>query len=188
MTNPRRPAAFLDRDGTLVHDDGYMSRPEQLRPMRNAAYGIRRLIALGFVPVVVTNQSGVGRGLITRAQMARMTDRLRRLFAERGVRFAGVYVCPHHPDDGCACRKPKAGLLTRAARELKLDLKRSVMIGDSDRDVVAGRTVGARTILVGRKAMGRPSADHVARDLIDAARWLSRTASRRSSRTTLPRP
>jgi histidinol-phosphate phosphatase family protein len=176
----KRPAAFLDRDGTLVHDEGYMSRPEQLRPIRNAAAGIRRLVALGYVPVVVTNQSGVNRGLIKPREMTAMTKRLRAIFAERGVKFARVYVCPHRPDEGCDCRKPAPGLLRRAARELGIDLAASVMIGDSVRDVGAGKAVGARTIHVVTGAEREaPGADYVARDILDAARWLGATAGDR---------
>lgn len=151
-----------------------MSRPSQLRPIRNAARGIKRLVAMGFVPVVVSNQSGVGRGLITPGQLDAMTRRLREIFDARDVRFAAVYVCPHHPDDRCSCRKPAPGLLRRAARELKLDLRSSVMIGDTTRDVEAGRAVGATSILVTTGVEKRGEADFVARDLLDAARWLAR--------------
>lgn len=174
----KRPALFLDRDGTLVHDEGYMSRPGQLRLIRNAVPGIRRLVALGYVPVVVSNQSGVGRGLFTRRQLDAMMKRLKRMLADRGVRLAGMYVCPHRPDTGCACRKPKPGLLRRAARELGLDLRRSIIVGDSARDVEAGRAVGARTILVATGAERRAAADFTARDLLHAARWVEGRAER----------
>jgi D-glycero-D-manno-heptose 1,7-bisphosphate phosphatase len=167
---PRRRAVFLDRDGTLVHDEGYMSRPEQLRPIRNAAAGVKRFIAMGFVPVVVTNQSGVSRGYFTARALDRMHRRLKALFRERGVRFDAIYACPHRDEDRCACRKPKPGLLQRAARELGLDLRRSVMIGDSDRDILAGRAAGAITICVGDPGASRP--DYVASDVVDAARWM----------------
>ena len=167
-----RPAAFLDRDGTLVHDEGYMSRPERLRLKRNAANGLRRLAALGYRLVVVTNQSGVSRGYFTRGDLDRMHRRLRTLLRARGVRLDGVYACPHRDEDRCACRKPKPGLLKRAARELGLDLRRSVMFGDADRDVLAGRAAGARTVLVGDRAAEMP--DYNAKDLLDAAMWLER--------------
>ena len=177
------PALFLDRDGTLVHDEGYMSDPSRLRFKRNVVHGVKRIIAMGFVPVVVTNQSGVSRGLFTAGQLDRMHARLSAMFRARGVRLAAVYACPHQDEDRCGCRKPKAGLLRRAARELKLDLRRSVMIGDTDRDVGAGRAAGATTII-----LERGEADYVAKDLLDAARWLAtRTASSRSCPTSPPR-
>ncbi len=163
----RRPALFLDRDGTLVHDEGYMSDPKRLRLKRNVVHGIKRIVAMGYVPVVVTNQAGVGRGYFTMKQLAAMHARLKAMLRARGIELAGIYACPHHPDDSCACRKPNPGLLKRAARELGLDLKRSVMIGDTDRDVGAGHAVGATSILI-----GEGKADYVARDILDAARWL----------------
>ncbi len=164
----RRPALFLDRDGTLVHDEGYMSDPTRLRFKRNVVNGIRRIVAMGYVPVVITNQAGVGRGYFTIKQLDAMHARLQAMLRARGIELAGIYACPHHPDDGCACRKPKPGLLKRAARDLGLDLRRSVMIGDTDRDVGAGRAVGATSILI-----GKGKADYAARDLLDAARWLA---------------
>src|SRR5688572_23707599 len=118
----KRPALFLDRDGTIVHDGGYMSRPSELRLIRNAAVGIRRIAALGYLPVVVSNQSGVSRGLITPKQLDAMHRRLRLMLSTRGVRLGGIYACPHQDEDSCDCRKPKSGMLKRAARELRLDL------------------------------------------------------------------
>ncbi len=165
----KRPALFLDRDGTLVHDDGYMSDPAKLRFLRNAVNGVKRFVAMGYVPVVVTNQSGVGRGYFTRAQLDRMHGRLKAMFRARGVKLAGIYACVHHPDERCACRKPAPGLLKAAARELGLDLKRSVIVGDTGRDVGAGRAVGATTICVGDAEGSRP--DYVAADLLEAAEW-----------------
>jgi histidinol-phosphate phosphatase family protein len=179
-----RPAIFLDRDGTLVHDEGYMSDPRRLRLKRNVVNGVKRFVAMGYVPVVVTNQSGVSRGLFTAAQLDRMHRRLTAMLKARGVRLAGIYACPHRDEDRCGCRKPKAGLLRRAARELGLDLRSSVMIGDTDRDVGAGRAVGATAIL-----LGRGEADYAAMDLVDAAKWVAtRRASGRSCPTTPPRP
>ena len=163
-----------------------MSDPKRLRFKRNVVHGIKRIVALGYVPVVVTNQSGVGRGYFTMQQLDAMHAKLRAMLRARGLEVAGIYACPHHPDDRCACRKPKAGLLKRAARELKLDLARSVMIGDTENDVGAGRAVGATTVLVGAKG----DADYVAKDLLDAARWLARstgTASSPSYPTSRPR-
>jgi histidinol-phosphate phosphatase family protein len=119
------------------------------------------------VLVVVTNQSGVARGLITRKGLEIIHARLLKLLKSRGVRVEAIYVCPHLPDGKvrryakrCDCRKPKPGLLKRAARELRLDLRRSVTVGDTPRDVAAGRAAGTRTILLGRDA----------RDLLDAYR------------------
>lgn len=150
-----------------------MSRPSQLRLLPNVAAGVKRMIALGYVPVVVTNQGGVARGLITPAQLEAMHRRLRALLRAKGVRLAAIEACPHRDEDGCSCRKPKPGMLKRAARALKLDLKRSVMIGDTHRDVEAGQAVGAATILLAEGDPPDCEPDFVARDLVAAAQWMA---------------
>jgi D-glycero-D-manno-heptose 1,7-bisphosphate phosphatase len=143
------PAAFLDRDGTIVHDRHYLADPDGLELLAGAGAALRRLSELGFLLVVVSNQSGVGRGLFTLDDVERMNARLRDLLAREGVVLAGIYVCPHHPDDGCRCRKPEPGLIETAAAELGIDLGRSIMIGDRDSDVAAGAAAGLTAMRVG---------------------------------------
>jgi D-glycero-D-manno-heptose 1,7-bisphosphate phosphatase len=145
-----RPAIFLDRDGTVVYDRDHLADPERLELLPGAAEGLRRLAALGYVFVVVTNQSGVARGYFTLGDVDQMNARLTALLEAEGIQLDGIYVCPHGPEDGCDCRKPLPGLLLRAARELGLDLGRSLLIGDRDSDMKAAEAAGIRGILVER--------------------------------------
>jgi D-glycero-D-manno-heptose 1,7-bisphosphate phosphatase len=152
-----RPAVFLDRDGTIIVDHGYLAEPAGVTLLPGAIEGLRRLHQAGYVLVVVTNQSGIARGLYGvedyRAVEARLEERL----AAAHIPIAGAYFCPHHPDISgpCDCRKPGLGLYRRAAAELNLDLARSVLVGDRTRDVEAATALGAAAWLVG----SRPGAD-----------------------------
>jgi D-glycero-D-manno-heptose 1,7-bisphosphate phosphatase len=145
-------AVFLDRDGTIVVDKHYLSDPDGLELLPNALDGLRELRDLGARLVVVTNQSGVGRGYFPAEVIEPMNERLRELLAEGGVELDGIYVCPHAPDDGCACRKPGSALFEQAADELGLDLGESFVLGDKEADVEAGRRIGATPILIGGDA------------------------------------
>src|SRR5438552_10117566 len=151
-----RPAVFLDRDGTLNVDRAYLIKPEDMLLLPNAAEGLRLLQEAGFACVVITNQSAVGRGMMTEADLQRVHDEMSRQFALAGMILDGIYFCPHasatgdplvidHPD-----RKPAPGLLLRAAAELRLDLAQSWMIGDSVRDILAGQSAGCRGCIMVR--------------------------------------
>lgn len=140
---PRRRALFLDRDGTLVVDAGYPRDPDAVVLLPGAADALRALPA-DVALVIVSNQSGIARGLITPDEAAAVQARVIDRFAGGGVVFAGAYLCPHGPDDGCACRKPRPGMLFDAARDLRLDLARSIVVGDKPSDVDAGRAAGCR--------------------------------------------
>lgn len=153
-----RRALFLDRDGTLIVDVGYPRAPDQVELLPGAAAALRALPA-DIALVIVTNQSGIARGRITPAEADAVAARVAARFAAEGVHFAGAYVCPHGPDEGCACRKPAAGLLRRAADELGIDLASSIMIGDKDSDVGAGRAAGCAASLRFAAAEGDPAAD-----------------------------
>jgi histidinol-phosphate phosphatase family protein len=139
----RRPALFVDRDGTLIVDAGYPRDPALVEPLPGAIDVLREL-GSRFALVIISNQSGIGRGRIAQAEARAVHDQVIEVFARAGVGFAGAYYCPHAPDAGCACRKPAPGLLLDAARELGLDLAASIMIGDKASDIAAGRTAGCR--------------------------------------------
>jgi D-glycero-D-manno-heptose 1,7-bisphosphate phosphatase len=145
-----RPAAFLDRDGTLIEDRQYLARPEGVALLPGAAAAVRRLNEAGVAAVVVTNQSGIARGLVTPAQYEAVRLRLDELLAAEGTRLDATYYCPHHPDFGgpCECRKPGPALYEQAARELGLDLARSAYVGDLWRDVAPALHFGGLGILV----------------------------------------
>jgi len=175
-----RGAVFLDRDGTLVRETGYLSDPAELELLPGVAAALRDLAAADLPLVVISNQSGIGRGMFRESDVHAVMARLRGLLRERGVELAAIYFCPHRPDEGCPCRKPGTGLLERAADDLNLSLKASVMIGDKRIDAAAGRNAGGQGILV-RTGYGleeernadpaQPPPDHVSDDLAAAAAW-----------------
>jgi D,D-heptose 1,7-bisphosphate phosphatase len=175
-------AIFLDKDGTLIDDVPYNVDPALVRLAPGVAEGLPRLHALGFRFVVVSNQSGVARGIFPERALAAVRDRLHRLLAEIGVPLDGWYYCPHHPAGSlneyareCACRKPRPGLLFAAALELGIALEESWMIGDILDDIEAGRRASCRTLLIdnGNETEWKRSPlrwPHlVARDMADAA-------------------
>jgi D-glycero-D-manno-heptose 1,7-bisphosphate phosphatase len=148
--NSKHRAVFFDRDGTLILDHGYLSSPHQVEFAPGALDVLRTLQEHGFLLVIVSNQSGIGRGLITEKQAEAVDKRFRDILAENRIRLAGVYYCPHAPDAGCGCRKPEPGLLRRAADELEIDLTHSYMVGDKRSDCEAGLAVGCRAaVLIG---------------------------------------
>jgi D-glycero-D-manno-heptose 1,7-bisphosphate phosphatase len=147
MTGAPRRALFVDRDGTLITDAGYPRDPALVELLPGAADALRELSG-SFALVIVSNQSGIARGLVSEAEARAVHDRVI-------DRFARAYYCPHAPGDGCPCRKPAPGLLVDAARELGLDLASSIMLGDKPSDVAAGRAAGCRhTIRFGPDADG----------------------------------
>ena len=150
MPDGNRSAVFLDRDGTLVEDSGFLHRPEDVRLLPGAARAVARLNAAGYVVVVVTNQSGIARGLYDVAAYDAVQRRLAELLAAEGARLDDAYYCPHHPDHTgpCACRKPGVRLFEEAARALGIDLRRSWFVGDKASDVAPARVLGGRGILV----------------------------------------
>ena len=185
----RRPAVFIDRDGTLTEEVGYVNHPSRLQLLPGSAIAIRRLNEAGIAAVVATNQAGIARGYFSEEVMHAVHERLVEQLKEAGAHLDGLYVCPHHPTEGtppfrteCDCRKPKPGLLLRAARDLDLDLAASYMVGDKASDLVVAPAVGARAVLVltgygrgeweYRRAHFSVPPDHVAADLREAVDWV----------------
>ena len=179
-------AVFLDRDGTLNVNTGYVGETENVVLVPHAAEGARALAGAGFALVVVSNQSGIARGYFTEADADAVDARLRELLAARGVRLTAMYRCPHWPEDErpasvppCDCRKPKPGLLLRAAADLDLDLPSCWMVGDRLLDMQAGRAVGCRCVLVrgvpphhADEDFSAAPPEYRAADLSDAAQYI----------------
>lgn len=159
MTAPAagRRALLIDRDGTLIVDVGYPRDPARVELLPGALAALVEL-QRSFALVIISNQSGLGRGLFSEAEARAVHDRVIELFARGGVEFAGAYYCPHAPEAGCACRKPAPGLLVDAARELGLDLARSIMVGDKPSDVAAGVAAGCHTVRFGPDVDGADGA------------------------------
>lgn len=140
---------ILDRDGTInVDSDQFVKSPDEWLPIPGSLEAIAELNRHGYKVVVITNQSGVARGLFDLATLEAMHDKMRRMLAEIGGQIAAIYFCPHGPDDDCLCRKPSPGLFKTFAEEKRVDLKNVYSIGDSFRDIEASQAAGARPILV----------------------------------------
>jgi D-glycero-D-manno-heptose 1,7-bisphosphate phosphatase len=139
-------ALFLDRDGVVIEDRGYIRDPNDVILLPGAAEALRRFSEEGWKLIVVSNQSGVGRGLITPAEMDAVQARFLDVLRSERVEMAGSYICPHAPAAKCECRKPSPFLLKQAAAEHDVDLRQSWMIGDRESDLLAGRLAGCRTI------------------------------------------
>lgn len=162
-----RPAAFVDRDGTVIREREYLADPAGVELLPGALAGLRALSAAGYALVLVSNQSGIARGLYDEAAYQAVQARVLALLAAGGVPVAGSFHCPHHPDftGPCDCRKPAPGLFLRAAGELDLDPARSIFVGDRLRDVDAARDLGGRGFLV-RTGYGASEAERAGQDLV----------------------
>jgi D-glycero-D-manno-heptose 1,7-bisphosphate phosphatase len=187
-------AVFLDRDGTLIEEVGYLDRPERVELYPYSGDAIRALNRAGLRIVMVTNQSGVARGFFTEAVVHAVHTHIERRLAEAGAHIDAYYYCPHHPDGkvaeyarACDCRKPARGLVDRAMRELGIDPRRSFAVGDRWLDVALAREVGAAGVLVRtgyglteeQRPVGGLAADAVVDNLAAAASWILQ--NRRSS-------
>lgn len=186
----KRAGLFLDRDGTVCEERGYVNDPSRLALAPGAARAIRRARELGFAAVLATNQAGAARGYFPYHALEANNARLRELLAAEGTQLDALHFCPHHPSVGppglrraCECRKPRPGMLVRAADELDLDLALSFMVGDSFKDVAAGRAAGVAGTVLLRTGYGRGELrmnasssdvwpDHVADDLPAAISWI----------------
>ena len=157
-----RPAAFLDRDGTIIRDTEYLRDPDQVELLPGAASAIRRLNEAGWPVIVVTNQSGIARGLLTEQDYERVRMRVDKLIGAEGAKIDASYHCPHHPDitGPCECRKPGVKLYRDAAEAHDLDTKRSWYVGDRLRDVAPGDHFGGRSVML--LVESTPDADRVA--------------------------
>lgn len=174
---------FLDRDGVINRDSpDYIKSRAEFHPLPGSLAAIARLCERGIRAIVITNQSVINRKMVPPAELTAIHDLLRERLADHGGRLTDIFFCPHRPDENCACRKPRPGLILQARDKYAIDLSRSVMVGDSAKDILAGKAAGcARTVLVrtgnGQAALDdltnsgqRP--DHIAADLAAAVQWI----------------
>ncbi|MEE8424455.1 MAG: HAD family hydrolase [Elusimicrobiota bacterium] len=184
ITKKKRRVVFLDRDGTIIHDRPgyYLRRPEKLKFYKVTFEALRLLKRAGYQLVLVTNQSGIGRGYLDTRTLAKIHRRLQANLRRRGTRIDAIYFCPHHPKDGCRCRKPSPFMARRAVREMGLTLEDAVIVGDKKADIDLGRALGISSVLLRtghgrdqRKRFGRKlKATYSAKDILTAARWIIR--------------
>ena len=168
-----KPAIFLDRDGTLNEPVGFVNHISLFRLFPWSVEAIRLINREGYLAVVVTNQSGVARGLYTESLVHEVHEQLRATLSESGAHVDGIYYCPHGPmQDACDCRKPRPGMLHQAEKDLEADLSRSVVIGDSYSDLEMGWSVGARSALV-LTGFGRGYYEHQSADWARQPDWVA---------------
>ena len=194
LTTPLKGVTvFLDRDGTMNRDPGYVKTPEELELFPGVVEAVARLNRAGARVVTITNQSGIARGLLTTSTLEQIHDRLRSLLKAGGACLDGIYVCPHAPDEGCGCRKPGTALVERAVADLGLDLSGAYVVGDQKRDMELAVRVGAKSLLVTTgptslqalavlQAEGRQP-DYVAPGLVEAVEWIIEDVKARQSLT-----
>lgn len=192
----RRPAVFLDRDGTLIEDEGYLNRPSQIKVFPRTAEALRLLRGAGFSLFVVSNQSGVARGYFPESRIRKVHRRLQAMLKAKGARIDRFFYCPHYPGGkvksyakACNCRKPKPGMVRQAVRLYPIDLKKSYVVGDKRDDLLLARkakVAGGILVLTGN---GRESAKElkksplpktvVASDILKAAEWIVNQSKKR---------
>ncbi len=179
-TSDQRRFVLLDRDGTIIVQYEYLNDPDRVELLPGALDGLRRMRDLGLGLIVVTNQSGVARGRISSEELAAIHVRMVELLAAEGIELQQIYVCPHAPDEGCACRKPRSGMVDQAASDWGFDPRQAFVVGDKACDVDLGRAVGATTFLV-RTGYGHDherrqtcQPDYVVDDLAQVAELVAR--------------
>jgi len=194
LTTPLKGVTvFLDRDGTMNRDPGYVKTPEELELFPGVVEAVARLNRAGARVVTITNQSGIARGLLTTSTLEQIHDRLRSLLKAGGACLDGIYVCPHAPDEGCGCRKPGTALVERAVADLGLDLSGAYVVGDQKRDMELAVRIGAKSLLVTTgptslqaladlQTEGRQP-DYVAPGMVEAVEWIIEDAKARQSLT-----
>lgn len=174
-------AVFLDRDGTINVDTGYISDPDDLVFIKGAKKGVKLLKDNGFLVFIVTNQSGIGRRYFSLKRFNAVNERLLSLFSKDGIKIDGIYFCPHHPNKKCRCRKPKPKIVYDIAKKYEIDLKKSYFVGDKLIDVQTGKNAGCKTILLDATTTQRiedeedwTQPDFVGEDLYEAGKWIVR--------------
>jgi len=175
-------AVFLDRDGTIIEDVGYLNDPKNIKFIPGSIQAIKKLNQAGYKVVVITNQAGVARGLIREDILQTIDKTINKYILNGGAHIDAIYYCPHHPEHGvypykqdCECRKPNPGMIKKAAADLELDLKKSFMIGDKWSDIEAGKNMKLKTALV-LTGMGKKyqdsKPDFIAKNLSETVDWI----------------
>ena len=145
----KSPALFIDRDGTIIKqiDGHYISSIEQIELIENIFPAILMLQNEGYLVIIVTNQAGINKGILSNELVDEINQHIIRLLKKQGIDVSAVYVCPHKPEEQCKCRKPQPGLLLKAAKEHNIDLENSIIIGDTDKDTEAGLNAGLKKVI-----------------------------------------
>ncbi|OGB90771.1 hypothetical protein A2625_06990 [candidate division WOR-1 bacterium RIFCSPHIGHO2_01_FULL_53_15] len=178
-------AVFLDRDGTIIEDTGYITSPAEIKFIPGSIEAIKKLNEAGYKVIVISNQAGVARGILSENMVQTIDKAIYRQVLSGGGHIDASYYCPHHPEHGvypykqiCECRKPRPGLIKKAVKEKEIELAGSFMVGDKSSDIETGQCTGLKTVFV-RTGHGRAEEkalkekpDHIANDLAEAVRWI----------------
>ena len=168
---------FVDRDGTLIKDTGYIKDPSEIKILPNTIEGLKKITSLGAAVIMITNQSGISRGYFDLPQVVHLNEVIMKRLSASGCKFADIQICPHGPNDGCSCRKPKTGLLLKASKSLNIPLNRSVIIGDRETDIAAGLNAGIPGILISSGKSNYNFGQYsTAADMLEAAYIIERLA------------
>lgn len=188
---PQGTAVLVDRDGTLNHDCGYVTSPDQLVLFPGVPEAISRLNQLGVLVIMITNQSAIGRGLMTVEMLNAIHRELAALLRTSGAKIDGIFFCPHHPRDECDCRKPNVGLIEQAVERFSLDLTQCYLVGDKKSDLEAAQTMGVAGVLVmtssySEEALkardkGQLHIAHVSESFIESVSWIEHEMTRRQT-------
>ncbi|MBN1621167.1 MAG: HAD family hydrolase [Endomicrobiales bacterium] len=176
-------AVFLDRDGTIIRERHYLRKVKDIRILSGTVESLSLLRKAGYKLILVTNQSGIGRGYLTKKKLALIHTHLKKLLKKKGVYLDALYYCPHAPGDNCSCRKPKLGMVKLAQKRLNIDLKKSFTIGDHVNDFLLGQNMGGTGIFLltghGKEELekinssgGRLKPDRIEQNLLAAAKWI----------------
>ena len=171
---------FVDRDGTINENTGYIKNPEDLVLYPKVSEGIRLLNKNGYKVIVITNQSGISRGYFSEETLEKIHNKMKEELSKKDAFIDAIYFCPHHPDENCKCRKPQPGLLKTAIKEFDVDVSKSFIIGDRMLDIEAGNKVGCKTILVPEKKeivknemeKSNITPDYIANDFVKGVEWI----------------
>lgn len=166
----KQPVIFMDRDGTIIIDKIYLNDPQGVKFYKDVFISMKKLQDAGYKFVIVTNQSGIARGFVKRRNVLLIHKKIKDILRKHGIKVYKIYFCPHHPDEGCGCRKPEIGMVKKILP--KVDLKKSFMIGDLPTDIGFGKNLGVRTILIkrGKRSIPKPKPDFIVKNFYSAAR------------------
>ncbi len=192
LTNEQK-AFFLDRDGTLNVNVGLLTDIKQLELIPGTAEAVRSINQSGYLAILITNQPAIAKGMLSIPELQQIHDKLETLLGNEGAYLDAIYYCPHHPDKGfigerieykidCDCRKPKPGMILKAAKDYHINLERSYMIGDTQRDIAAGRAAGCTTVYVGKDSEEANDADEVYHDILQATKDILSVAEKKYDR------
>ena len=173
-------AVFIDRDGTINVNYGYINNPNDFKMYPSVAKGIKLLKKNGFKIIIITNQSGISRGYFSEKSLEEIHEKMKKELSKEDAKVDAIYYCPHHPDEKCNCRKPKPGMLETAIKDFDIDIENSYIIGDRMLDVEAGRAVGCKTVLVPedkvivKKEMAESdiNPDYICDDFYSGVEWI----------------